>query len=200
MPYTAQKPKLVPDSNDLRSRIAGWGVDLDPKNRPAVPKERFNPGGTGAHWDFPERQIPHYKREKSLEHKFLTPVFGTVCPPKGISGLIRRYAYTLSEGRASHWTLLMFADRVNVIEVMLRDLIRGRPDNFIKEYGLQAEIKRHGLRSRIGRHRADVKRAPLDLLFFVGTGVATVLAINAIGRSSVRIVGKIAEGRLKKAG
>jgi hypothetical protein len=178
MPYTAQKPKLAPGSEILRSTIPGWGVDLDPKNRPAVPKERFNPGGTGAHWDFPERQMPRWPREKSTEHKFLTPVFGTACPPKGVSGAIRRYAYTYSEGRTAHWLLLMLADRVDVFEHLVGDLVRGRPDNLIAEYGLAAEIKRSGLRSRLGQHRADVKRLPIELLFFSGAGLVflTVLA------------------------
>jgi hypothetical protein len=116
MAYTAEKPRTAPDTNELRNRIPGWGVDLDPKDRPAVPKEKFNPGGTGAHWDFPERQVERWPREKSPEHKFLTPVFGTACPPKGISGAIRRYAYKFSEGRLAHWLLLVGADRVDVIE------------------------------------------------------------------------------------
>ena len=73
-------------ADQLRARIPGWGVDLDPKDRPSVPKERFDPSATGAHWDFPERQPEKWPRERSIEHKFLTPVFGTCCPPKGLSG------------------------------------------------------------------------------------------------------------------
>jgi hypothetical protein len=84
MAYTAQKPPLAETSDQLRARIPGWGVDLDPKDRPAVPRERFDPGATGAHWDFPERQPETWPRERSIEHKFLTPVFGTSCPPKGV--------------------------------------------------------------------------------------------------------------------
>src|SRR5687768_9248679 len=96
MGYMAEKPKLLNDSAVLRATIPGWGVDLDPVQRPAVPKENINAwatASTGAHWTFPERQQPLYKREKSTEHKFLTPVFGTVCPPRGLSGVIRRFAY-----------------------------------------------------------------------------------------------------------
>jgi hypothetical protein len=44
--------------------------------------------------DFPDRQAPRGFREKSTEHKFLTTVFGTAQPLKGLSGVIRRYAYT----------------------------------------------------------------------------------------------------------
>src|SRR5215208_5150539 len=106
MAYTSEKPKLVPDSSVLRKTIPGWGVDLDPADRPASKKLDYNPGITGAHWDFPERQVPKYPREKSTEHKFLTPVFGTTCPPRGLSGLVRRYAYArFSEGQTAHWLL-----------------------------------------------------------------------------------------------
>ena len=34
MPYTADKPSLVPPSDELRQRIPGWGVDLDPADLP----------------------------------------------------------------------------------------------------------------------------------------------------------------------
>ncbi|MBI3803073.1 MAG: hypothetical protein HY282_04855 [Nitrospirae bacterium] len=182
MAYTAQKSKIAYDSNELRNRIPGWGVDLDPKDRPAVPKEKFNPN-TGAHWTFPERQAERWPRERSPEHKFLTPVFGTVCPPKGISGMIRRYAYKFSEGRAAHWLLLMGADRVDVLESRVTGLLTGRPDNPITEAGLQSEIKHHGLRSRLGQHRADLKHQPLDLLIMVGTWLAVGSAIYALGRA-----------------
>ena len=101
MPYTSEKPPLTDTADELRARIPGWGVDLDPKDRPSVPKERFDPSATGAHWDFPERQPEKWPRERSIEHKFLTPVFGTSCPPKGLSGGMRKLAYRrYSEGRA----------------------------------------------------------------------------------------------------
>ena len=181
MTYTAAKPRIAPSRSVLEKTIVGWGVDLDPKNRPGVPKENFNPGGTGAHWDFPERQIPRYPRERSAEHKFLTPVFGTVCPPKGLSGVIRRFAYTLSEGRLAHWNLLVLADRVDVLESRIGALFRLRPDFLFTEAGLGAEIKRHGLRSRIGQRRADVKHLPVDVLIFTGTTLAGLAALAAVG-------------------
>lgn len=182
MGYTAQKPKIAYDTEALRNRIPGWGVDLDPKDRPAVPKEKFNPN-TGAHWDFPERQIERWPREKSPEHKFLTPVFGTACPPKGLSGAIRRYAYTLSEGRTAHWLLLLGADRVDVIESRMGALLRGRPDNPITETGVLSEFKRNGLRARFGQHRADVKHQAVDLLLFAATYLIIGRAVYALGRA-----------------
>ena len=33
-----------------------------------MPKERFDPSATGAHWDFPERQPEKWPRERSIEH------------------------------------------------------------------------------------------------------------------------------------
>src|SRR3954452_20997208 len=101
MAYTADRPQQPPPADELRARIPGWGADLDPKDRPAVPRERFDPAASGAHWDFPERQEEKWPRERSIEHKFLTPVFGTSTPPKGLSGAIRKLAYAkYSEGRA----------------------------------------------------------------------------------------------------
>ena len=84
MTYTADHPP-VPPSDELRARIPGWGADLDPKDRPSVPKLRFEE--TGAHWDFPDRQLELQPRERSIEHQFLTPVFGTSTPPRGLSGV-----------------------------------------------------------------------------------------------------------------
>ncbi len=124
MAYTADKPPLAESTEQLRARIPGWGVDLDPQDRPSVPRERFDPDATGAHWDFPERQPEKWPRERSIEHAMLTPVFGTSCPPKGLSGVIRRYSYAkYSEARAAHWLLLMAADRVDTLESTLRSFL-----------------------------------------------------------------------------
>lgn len=183
MAYTAEKPPLARSSEELRRTIHGWGVDLDPKDRPAVPKERFDPAGTGAHWDFPERQPERRPRERTPEHKFLTPVFGTSCPPKGLSGVIRRYAYKYSEGRLAHWLLLVGADRVDVLESRLTGALRGRPDNPITESGLPSEWKRHGLRSRRGQHRADLMHQPLDLLITAAPWVAAGVIVYKLGRA-----------------
>ncbi len=187
MPYTAEKPRLTPSSEELRQRIPGWGVDLDPADRPGVPKERFDPASTGAHWDFPERQEERWPRERSIEHKFLTPVFGTACPPSGLSGVMRRYAYRYSEARTSHWLLLILADRVNAVEAAVGSALRGQPDNPLAETGVAAEFTRHGLRSRLGRHRADVKHQPLDALIVAApwliAGYLGFAAARALGRS-----------------
>jgi hypothetical protein len=178
MPYTSEKPPLTDAADHLRARIPGWGVDLDPKDRPSVPKERFDPSATGAHWDFPERQPEKWPRERSIEHKFLTPVFGTSCPPKGLSGAMRKLAYRrYSEGRAAHWLILIAADRVDAAESHLRSLATLHP----------AEFRRHGIDSRIGKHRADVVHQTMDPIIVAGpwllAGGVVFLAVRALIRS-----------------
>jgi hypothetical protein len=162
MTYTAQKTRLNPTADELRARIPGWGVDLDPRDRPGHMKERYVAGETGAHWEFPERQPERWLREKTPEHKFLTPVFGTACPPRGVSGALRRYAYKFSEGKLSHWLILMGADRIDVAESRLAALLRGQPDNMITETGILSELKKNGWKARFNRKRADTKHQVLD--------------------------------------
>jgi len=173
MTYTADKPPLPESTEELRKRIPGWGADLDRRDRPAVPREQFDPGSTGAHWDFPDRQPELRPRERSIEHAFLTPVFGTSSPTKGLSGVLRRFAYArYSEGRAAHWLILLGADRVDVIESTLGSLVSSRPDNFVAETGITAEYGHHGITSRRGVKRADVRHQMLDPVIVAGPWVA----------------------------
>ena len=182
MAYTAEKPNMVEPSEVLRARIPGWGVDLDPADRPSVPRERFDPAGTGAHWDFPERQAQQWPRERSIEHKFLPPVFGTTCPPRGLSGRIRRHAYArYSEARAAHWLLLLAADRVDALEHHTKSLLTLRPDNPITQTGIRSEFTRRGLSSRFGRQRADVVHHALDPLIVAGPWLAVVGVAGYVG-------------------
>lgn len=172
MAYTADRPPLTETSDQLRARIPGWGADLDPKDRPSVPKLRWQEDRTGAHWDFPERQPERWPRERSIEHEFLTPVFGTSCPPKGLSGALRRYSYrTYSEGRAAHWLLLLAADRVDAWESHLRSFLTPRPDNPITETGVTSEFSRRGISSRYGKKRADAGHHLLDPVIVAGPWV-----------------------------
>jgi len=187
MPYTPDKPPLPTTSEELRARIPGWGVDLDPKDRPSVPREQFDPGLNGAHWEFPERQPETWPRERSTEHAFLTPVFGTSCPPKGLSGVVRKYAYTYSEARSAHWLLLLGADRIDAVESHLRSFLTLHPDNPITETGVRSELTHHGIASRFGRGRADLAHQPLDPVIVAApwlvAGGAAYLALRALTRS-----------------
>ncbi len=186
MPYTSDKAPLAESSEALRARIPGWGVDLDPNDRPAVPREQFDRSLSGAHWDFPDRQSELWPRERSIEHKYLTPVFGTVTPPKGLSGAMRRFAYGYSEGRAAHWLILLAADRVDATESHLRSLATVRPDNPITETGLLSEFSRHGIASRVGQKRADLSHQPLDPVIIAAPWVAAAalayLTVKAVRR------------------
>jgi hypothetical protein len=187
MTYTPHKPPLAHDSATLRARIPGWGADLDPADRPSVPRERFDPSLSGAHWEHPERQPEKWPRERSVEHTELPPVFGTAQPPQGLSGAIRKHAYAkYSEGQAAHWLLLMAGDRVDTVENGLRSLLTLRPDNPITETGVWAEVTRHGLRSRLGQNRADIKHHWMDPLIVGGPwilgGVASYRLVTRMRR------------------
>ncbi|WP_432565402.1 hypothetical protein [Kineococcus sp. SYSU DK003] len=185
MAYRPQKPPLPETSEQLRARIPGWGVDLDPADRPAVPQEVFDPAAYGARWEFPERQEERWPRERSIEHAFLTPVFGTSCPPKGLSGIVRRYAYErFSEGRAAHWLLLVAADRIDTLESTVASYASGHPDNPVTETGVRAEFTHHGVRSRLGRGRTDVKHVWMDPVVVAGPWVAAGAGI-AVGAAVV---------------
>jgi hypothetical protein len=187
MPYTADKPERRESNEELRARIPGWGADLDPANRPAVPRERFDPAATGAHWDFPERQPEKWPRERSIEHKFLTPVFGTSTPPKGVSGAMRKYAYRkYSEAQAAHWLILLASDRVDAVESHLRSFVSLRPDNPLTETGVLSEWTRHGYSSRVGRSRGDLKHQWIDPLLVAGPWIAA----GWLAFAAVRVVAR----------
>jgi hypothetical protein len=180
MAYTREHPPTARSSEELRRTIPGWGVDMDPADRPSYPKERFE--DTGAHWDFPERQPVNGAREKSTEHKFMTPVFGTAQPLRGLSGAIRRYAYTFSEGRTAHWLLLIAGDRVDVLESRIGALLSGRPDNVITETGVLREFKGGAFRTRFGQHRTDLKHQPIDLLLWTAPYLAIAAGVYMVAQ------------------
>lgn len=185
-PYRSDTPRVW-SSTELRARIPGWGADLDPADRPAVPREQ--PGiVTGAHWDMPEQQPDPGRREKSVEHLRLTPVFGTAQPLTGIAGRIRRYAYdTYSEGQTAHWLLLVVGDRVDAVTAHLRSFFSLRPDNPLTESGVLGEFRRRPIASRVGRGRIDLKHAWLDPILVLGPWVlATVVAVRVVRRVARR--------------
>jgi hypothetical protein len=182
MAYTADKPPLPETPEQLRARIPGWGADLDPRDRPAVPREVFDPAASGAHWDIPEQQPELWPRERSIEHGRLTPVFGTSTPPKGLSGVVRRYAYRrYSEARAAHWLLLIAADRIDAAESHLASFLTTRPDNPITETGVLGERKAHPISSRVRSGRVDTHHLPLDPVIVAGPWiVGGWLAVRAV--------------------
>lgn len=127
-------------STDYKS-IPGWGADLEISKRPAYPMWSSPPDGTGAHWDVPPKQELKFKEFHSIERPEMTSVFGTSVAPKGLSGLIRAFAFRYSEGSWPHWIPLLFADRVNMIEGIFEDLFHGHVPNLFAEMGGKAELK-----------------------------------------------------------
>jgi hypothetical protein len=126
---------------DLSRRIPGWGSDLEPARRPGVPRDAAPDIGPETLYPPIPRQVPRVKIHKSTEHGQLTPVFGTSCPPTGLSGRMRDFAYHYSEGRMLRWLTLMAADRVNMIEDIVNDLAHGHVPNIPKEMGIRAELR-----------------------------------------------------------
>lgn len=184
-PYTAGEPAPRESAEQLRARIPGWGADLDPADRPSYPRER--PGiETGARWDFPERQEEKRPRERSVEHAFLTPVFGTSTPLRGTSGVIRKHAYKYSEGRAAHWLLLIAADRVDAWEHHLGSFATLRPDNPITETGVLSEFSHHGISSRFGQRRADLSHQWIDPIIVGAPWALAVCGFVAVALRTLR--------------
>jgi hypothetical protein len=126
---------------DRSDTIKGWGSDLDPRLRPGVPRDKAPELGVEHLYPPIPPQVPRIRIHKSTEHGKLTPVFGTSCPPTGLSGRIRDFAYRFSEGRLSRWMALMLADRVNVAEDIVSELAHGRVPNIPREMGIRSEIK-----------------------------------------------------------
>ena len=124
------------------NHIKGWGIDADPSNDPTYPyKTRTNEEQLGVTWERPALQEQDMEVLHSNERPDLTAVFGTAPAPSGISGMLRRYAFTYSESDYRHWMPLIFADRIGVYEGIAADLGRGHIPNILAERGIKAEWK-----------------------------------------------------------
>lgn len=123
--------------------IKGWGIDADPRNEPTYPMKKY----TGddhkrLNWDRPTLQEKgDLEVLHSNERPSISAVFGTSVPPKGISGMLRRMAFNFSEGSFGHWLPLILADRINVVEGILWDIVRGHVPDITTERGWKAEMK-----------------------------------------------------------
>jgi hypothetical protein len=122
--------------------IEGWGCDANPDNDPTYPMKH----ATGA--DYHRLNYPRVVQQPvnvevlhSNERPGITRVFGTSTPPKGLSGMLRRYAFKFSEGSSGHWMTLILADRIGVVEGIVEDLRHGHIPNFFAERGWGAEWK-----------------------------------------------------------
>ena len=104
-------------------RPAYWGVDRDFARRPGVPSHREPQLWPNAQLDIvrmdPARSAP-FKHGRS--NREWPPVFGTVCQPKGLSGLVRRWASSYPDHEPQHWLLKLLGDRVDSFEHRLAKL------------------------------------------------------------------------------
>jgi len=95
-------------------------ADRRPSSRPGVPMY----GRAGARAAITRPPLDQQRAEVpvliGVDVGRLTPVFGTMQPPRGLSGLIRRAGYRIPEHKAGRWMLLLLGDRVDVWESRLR--------------------------------------------------------------------------------
>ncbi len=146
-------------------RPAYWGLDRDYARRPGVPSHREPRLWPNARVDIvrmdPALSAPFKHGRTNREWP---PVFGTVCQPKGLSGLVRRWASSFPDHKPQHWLLKMLGDRVDSFEHRLRKLapaavplaaagLLGR--RYLSENGRPAPRSR----SKLGALPGDLRRA-----------------------------------------
>src|SRR5215216_3303152 len=137
---------------DKYSHIKGWGIDADPKNEPTYPMKKYTGDDHNRlNYDRPPLQPVDIEILHSNERPNVTAVFGTSTPPKGLSGVIRRYAFRYSESSWGHWVPLILADRIGVVEGIIDDIKHGYFPNIFVEKGWKAEWKhnRQGLIKKV---------------------------------------------------
>ena len=99
-----------------RTDIVGWGADAAFENRPGYPQETRPPQPIGN--GRPGIPVQQESGAPSVPSAFrpITRVYGTAIPPRGLSGMIRTYAYSIPDYKARRWATLLLADRVDVLE------------------------------------------------------------------------------------
>lgn len=105
--------------------VNGWGVDADTTNDPTWPMRDRSILPLDEEAPRPVDQLAEVEILMSVEHAQRPAVVGTSTPPRGLSGMIRRGAFRFSEGQWGHWLLLMAADRIDVVEGHIEDLVKG---------------------------------------------------------------------------
>jgi len=79
----------------------------------SIPREAEPPSGERGPVSQQRSTVRVFKHALRAE---VTPVFGTGAPPRGLSGMIRHWAYRIPEHKVGHLMALMLADRVDVWE------------------------------------------------------------------------------------
>ena len=137
MPETKSNVKTL--KTDI---MLNQGIDTDPQDDPTYPmRNRFEGDNKGFNWERPALQEETVEVLQSTEYPGRTAVFGTSVPPRGLSGMLRRKAYTYSESSFYRWLPLILADRVDMVEGMVEDLLKGYIPNIWKEKGMSAGMR-----------------------------------------------------------
>jgi hypothetical protein len=105
-------------------------ADADPRRRPGVPMEHAPKPAGNSHWVSPPKQVENTEILKEPSRRAMSATFGSANPPKGLSGVIRRAAYRIPDYEAKRWLMLIFADRVDVLESDLARAVR-RPEAWV---------------------------------------------------------------------
>ncbi len=137
------------------THIKGWGIDANPDNEPTYPIKKYTGDDHNRiNWVRPPLQPQTVEVLHSNERPGLSAVYGTVQPPSGLSGRLRRFAFKYSESSYGHWFPLILADRINVFEGIADDLKRGHVPNLFAEKGWNAEWKynRKGLLKKVAAY------------------------------------------------
>lgn len=143
-------------ANRPKDNIPGWGIDADPENDPTYPMKHWNGADhERIHYEKAPQQPVNMEVFHSIERPTITRVFGTSTPPAGLSGAIRKWAYQYSEATAVHWMGLIFADRVDVVQGIVKDISRGKFPNLVEEFGWRAEWQ-HNRKKFIGKMATKV--------------------------------------------
>ena len=112
--------KLAPGAN---------AADADRNRRPGVPKETAPKPAGNSHWIAPPKQEQKTEILKDPTRPAMSSTFGSALPPKGLSGVIRRAAYRVPDYEVKRWLMLIFADRVDVLESDLARAVK-RPETW----------------------------------------------------------------------
>jgi hypothetical protein len=108
-------------------QVVGAGIDLPRSRRPGSPMESALRDAAGAQGNPIARQTVGGEILRRADLQELTPVFGTAQPPRGLSGILRRYAYKIPDHKPRHWAVLFLADRVDVYESAVGEAFQRRP-------------------------------------------------------------------------
>lgn len=169
MAYTPERPRLTDSKDQLRARIPGWDADLDPKDRPSVPKLRFDresvwralglsrtPAREVAEGEVHRAQVPH----PCL--RYVLPAEGPVRPhPQGRLPQVQRGPRRPLAAPAGRRP----GRRLGEPPPLVPDLAPGQPDH---RAGGAQRVRPPRPHLANGKKRADVVHAPLDPILVAG--------------------------------